>query len=265
MQGMGCNSASCPRQPASPREEGPRPSPCPCRPAKPHNPLPSTQRCARCCTSHKAAGDSSGWRGTQPRPQQQRGPGLLHGLGHPGHGGPAPAMARSLPVSLAIPAKPPPQLLGEPGDGETEARRDPAQPGGERGGLTSPGSALGGEEEQQTPEEEGEGTRPGKHRSPAIGARGLRSRCPGVSRSRCPGVPVPDVPVRCPVMSRCRWASLSLSVPGGLGAGVGCLGASLGAGGCRCPGVPVPGGAAVAVPVPGGAGAGARSDQRRLL
>lgn len=54
------------------------------------------------------------------------------------------------------------------------------QAGGERGLLTSPGSALGGEEEQKTPEKEGEGTRTGKHRSPAVGAPGgLRCRYPG--------------------------------------------------------------------------------------
>lgn len=79
--------------------------------------------------------------------------------------------------------KAPPQIPGDPGDGETEARREAAQPGQERGRLTSPGSALGGEEEQEAPEKEGEGTRPGKHRSPVLGALGLRSRCPGV---RCP-------------------------------------------------------------------------------
>lgn len=156
---------------------------------------------------------------------------MLHALGRPGHGERAPATARSLPVILAMPAKPLLQLPGDPGDGETEAQREPAQPGGERGRLTSPGSALRGEEEQQTPEEEGEGTRAGKHRSPAIGARGLRSRCPAVSWSQCRGAAAARCPAAGPGARRCR----------GLVPGVGFLGAEAGARGCRFPGMPVPG------------------------
>lgn len=152
-----------------------------------------------------------------------------------------------------------PKIPGDPGGGETEARREAAQPGQERVRLTSPGSALGGEEEQEAPEEEGEGTRPGKHRSPGASVpvpgvalpdvpvmsrglcRGLRSRCrcPAVPRARlrcraprrtvrCPGVPEPGPPVPGDVgAGSAPVPGSGVSVPGGACAR-----------GCECPKVP---------------------------
>lgn len=188
-----------------------------------------------------------------------------------------------------------------PSAGETEARSAAAQPGPERVRLTSPGSALGGEEEQEAPQEEGEGTRPGKHRSPVPVPWGFG---PG---ARCAA----DVPVCAEGFApaagarRCRGLGSGLGSPGGRCRCPGVPDRGCGCSGWRCrqrpvpvPGMPVPvvpvGSRCrsrwcrcrwcrwcwcrcrcrwcpvMPVPMPGGAGAGARrglsrSDQRRLL
>lgn len=94
------------------------------------------------------------------------------------------ATATSPPQGLGAqpgPSCPPPTFPAPPSKPSAPFRgADPPQMGKlRRGGeqrlsplLTSPCSALGGEEQQQTPEEESEGTRAGEHLSPAVGARG---------------------------------------------------------------------------------------------
>lgn len=119
----------------------------------------------------------------------------------------------------------------------------------------SPCSALGGEEQQQTPEEESEGTRAGEHRSPAVGARGASVPALG----GCCGVTARLLPCGCPMSrccSRCRCSGLSRCQCWGYPRGVmpgarRCLGVDDRGGSqwCRCPTVPMPAEVPV-VPVP---------------
>lgn len=184
-------------------------------------------------------------------------------------------------MSLAHARKAPPQILGDPSDGETEARRYPEQPGSVRGGTYELGlgsrrrrgaEGTGGGRRADPPRE---ASQPGDRRPgasvPVPGVAsvpvpgGAAARCPGagpgavpgdvcpvagVFRSRCRCLAVPRSRGRCRVpRGRCPWGPVpgdaEMSVPEGAGAGDAEL--------------PVPGDASArdcAVPVAGGAGAG---------
>lgn len=211
--------------------EGPGPSAHPCQLLQPQHPH---QHPAVCSGSggHHCVPNTAGW-GT-----------WFAGTSWPWR------TSTCTPVSRAMPAKHSPTLIA-PGTQAMEKLRHGGTHGGERGGLTSPSAALRAEEEQQTPEEEGEGSCPGKHRGDRRPAASFR--CPGASvpvpagaAARCPGAGPGAVP-----------GDVSVSVPGDFAPAVGarrCRGLSPGVG-CLVPVVPVPRCGGTEMPVPRGAGA----------